>query len=341
MASVTLSWNSDADAISGYYVYRGSVSGEEDILLTPTPILTTTFTDFSPLPGANFYVVKAVGYGGAISDSSNEVSTVVIPPPSLAGAMIQNLVQAKASASGSSGSTNLTYTNSVVAGNLLILGVAYTALTGQPVVTDTQSNVWEEVGEIASVLNGNMVNLILFWALASASGSCEVSISLTATGVWMAIGEFSGANSLAIVSGSALGYGVNPPYDGSSLSNVIQAVNPPLTTPTNSLLIAVATTSNASATWKTDLDNNWLTIAAQGNGIVLAFATNMYAGAPFCDMEPPVPILDANGDTSAQWCMLTAPFTTSILQPNFPDTVPPPNPVFQYPPYPFQTNRQQ
>lgn len=255
---------------------------------------------------------------------------------------VQSLVQAKASASGSSSNVPLAFTNAVTQGDLLVAAVAYTAPTGQPTISDTQTNTWVEVGAISSVYNGAMVTLILFWTLAGATGSCTVTANVSEitdpSSVWMVIGEFTGANSFAIYSGSLLGFGVNPPWDGSSLSDVIQATNPPLTTPTNALLIAVATTSQAEASpWQIDPLNNYFTMAAQSNGIALAFATDMYAGAPFCDMTPPRPILDRNpSDTSVQWCMLTAPFTTTILPPNFPNAVPAPNPINQFPPYPYE-----
>ena len=86
MSSVVLGWNTDADAINGFNVYRGSFSGGETTLLNSSPIAGTTFTDSSPMVGANYYVIKAVGYGGTLSTVSNEVAFISSPVvASLAG----------------------------------------------------------------------------------------------------------------------------------------------------------------------------------------------------------------------------------------------------------------
>jgi hypothetical protein len=262
---------------------------------------------------------------------------------------MQTLIQAKASSTGSNVNPSLVFNNNVTAGDLLVAGVAYTGASGSPnvpSVSDTQNNTWHEVGLVPSVLNGIVVNLILFWTLASVTGPCTVNASTstitTPSGVWLSIAEFSGASELAIISGSTLGYGVNPPYDGSSWSNKIQAVNPPLTTPSGALMIVVATTSNATAMWSIGTNNNVYKIAAQGGGIVLAYAFNMYAGAPFCDLTPPKPHLQRSGDTSIQWVILSAPFTTTFLAPIIPNSnVPAPMPNFQYPSYPYDPASQE
>ena len=257
--------------------------------------------------------------------------------------MAQALVQAKATASAGSTNRVLAFTNNVAQGNLLIAAVSYTSLSGQPAITDTLGNIWTEIGEISSFQNGTMVSLILFWTLATTGGADTVTASVsgitTPTNVWMAIGEFSGANELAIISGSSLGFGVNPPLGGGNQSAVIQATNAPLTTPTNALMIVAATTSQATATWSVDVQNNWYTIAAQGGGIVLAYATNLYANAPFCDLTPPIPILDRVGDTSNQWVILTAPFTTTLTPTPQGNNESFDTQYFQYPKYPYNTNQ--
>jgi hypothetical protein len=255
-------------------------------------------------------------------------------------AVAQALVQALATASAGSTNRVLSFASNVTQGNLLVAAISYTSVSGQPTVSDTLSNNWTEVGAISSTLNGTLVTLILFWAQANAGGACTVTGGVSGitspTGVWMVIGEFSGANSLAIISGSALGFGVNPPLGGGNLSSRIQATNPPLTTPTGALLIVVGTTGNGTATWTIDPQNNWYTLAAQGGGIVLAYTLNLYNGAPFCDMTPPTPMLNETGDGSTQWVVLSAPFTTTALPP-------PLTPIesfdiqrFQYPPYPYK-----
>ena len=253
---------------------------------------------------------------------------------------IQALIQAAATSPAGSTNRVLGFSQTVNQGDLLVAAVSWTAPTGQPTISDTQSNSWIEIGQIASILNGNMVSLILFWAVASASGANTVTASVagitTPTNVWLAIAEFSGANSLAIISGSTLGYGVNPPLGGEGpQSGVIQATNPPLTTPTGALLVMAATTSAATATWSVDVQNNWFSIAAQGGGIVLAYALNLYTNAPFCDMTPPEPILDRSGDSSTQWVALTAPFTTTTPSPQLSAIQSFEIQKFQYPAYPY------
>lgn len=251
--------------------------------------------------------------------------------------MSQGLIQAR-TVSGSS----LAYTNPVSQGNLLVCAIRWTGTVIQPTVSDNLSNTWTEVGVIASNENGVQLNLILFWALASSTGSCTVTaVTSGLSSVWMALGEFSGANELAIISGSTLGFGVNPPLYAGNQSQVIQATNPPLTTPTGALLVVVATTGNATATWTVDSTNNWYSIAAQGGGIVIAYSLNLYNNAPFCDMTPPTPILNRTGDASTQWIILSAPFTTTSQSPQL-------NAVQafdifrdQYPPYPYGPAQQQ
>lgn len=259
----------------------------------------------------------------------------------------QTFVQAKASASAGAGNVSLTYNSNVTQGNLLIAAASYQASLGTPTISDTQSNIWTEVGQVQSFLSGTGLNLILFYALAGATGSNQVTLNVSGvsgvSNVWLAVAEFSGANSLAIFSGSSLGYGLNPPYIGPQ-SSIIQAVNPPLTTPQGALLIAAATTNLGTATWSIDQQNNYLSIAAQGGGIVLAYGLNMFAGAPFCDMNPPEPILDRSGDASVQWVIVTAPFTTTILPPTFPTTNAntfEPAPFPQFPEYPYTANTQE
>jgi hypothetical protein len=94
--------------------------------------------------------------------------------------------------------------------------------------------------------------------------------------------------------------------------------------------------------WSVGTNNNVYKIAAQGGGIVLAYAFNMYAVAPFCDLTPPKPHLQRSGDTSTQWVILSAPFTTTFLAPIIPNSnVPAPMPNFQYPSYPYDPASQE
>ncbi|MFZ1946369.1 MAG: FlgD immunoglobulin-like domain containing protein, partial [bacterium] len=58
--SIGLTWGAPADSVLGYHVYRaGDVRGDF-ARLTGEPIADTTFSDWSPLPGSNTYMVRAV-----------------------------------------------------------------------------------------------------------------------------------------------------------------------------------------------------------------------------------------------------------------------------------------
>jgi hypothetical protein len=348
-ASVALSGQGSVTATLQTRSTAGAITGTGTVVAQLiNPYLQAFLLGSAALYGTEINGTPAISavINGQGSLSGNIISTT----PSTGNVSVaQNLIQALASSSGSNPNPSLTFSSPVTAGDLLVSAVAYTATSGipnVPAITDTQGNSWIEVGLVPAIYKGVVVNLVLFWTIARTTGSLTVNCS-TATitspsNVWMVIAEFSGANELAIISGSSLGYGVNPPYDGSSLSGTIQATNPPLTTPTGALLIAVATTYHATASWSVDPGNNWYSIAAQGGGIVLAYAKNMYINAPFCDMTPPRPILDRSGDSSVHWVILTAPFTTNLIQPTFPNSnVPSPEPNFQYPSYPYDPNSQE
>jgi len=254
----------------------------------------------------------------------------------------QALVQARASASGSTDRV-LAYSSNVTQGNLLIAAVSFQSVSGQPAITDTQGNTWTEVGKVDAIVSAKL-GLIMFWAVANATGANTVTSSVagitTPSNVWLALAEFSGASGLALISGSTLGYGFSPDFSGKTF-NAVQAANPPLVTPTGALLVVAATTLAGTATWTVDPANNWYMIAVQANGIVLAYALNLYVNAPFCDLNPPTPILDKSGDGSTQWAILTAPFTTTIAPPLAnPSTDTPIAQNLQFPKYPFTGNEQ-
>ncbi|MCU0493520.1 MAG: alpha-amylase family glycosyl hydrolase [Chloroflexaceae bacterium] len=72
--SVSLTWSATEGATS-YNVYRSPVTGGGYVLLTPTPLTATSFTDTLPTGGQRFfYVVKAVDASGNESNASNEAS---------------------------------------------------------------------------------------------------------------------------------------------------------------------------------------------------------------------------------------------------------------------------
>ena len=77
--SATLSWTaSTSSAVSGYKVYRGSVSGGPYTLVNTSLVTLLTFTDSAVQSGATyFYVTTAVDGSGIESVFSNEVKAVI------------------------------------------------------------------------------------------------------------------------------------------------------------------------------------------------------------------------------------------------------------------------
>lgn len=79
--SVALSWNGTGSQISGYNVYRSTVSGGPYSMINGTLVIPSNYTDQTVIAGTiYFYTVTEVGTSGAESGYSNEVS-VVVPSP--------------------------------------------------------------------------------------------------------------------------------------------------------------------------------------------------------------------------------------------------------------------
>jgi hypothetical protein len=79
--SVTLSWSDTDSQISGYNVYRSTISGGPYSGINSTLVATTNYTDQTVIAGSTyFYVVTAVDTSGVESGYSNE-TTAVIPIP--------------------------------------------------------------------------------------------------------------------------------------------------------------------------------------------------------------------------------------------------------------------
>jgi hypothetical protein len=84
--AVALSWTASTDTVSGYNVYRSTVSGSYNgaPLNGSLPVTTTTYTDSNISPGAYFYVVRSVIVAGTTqteSVNSNEAKAVLLPAP--------------------------------------------------------------------------------------------------------------------------------------------------------------------------------------------------------------------------------------------------------------------
>ncbi len=76
--SVTLTWTASTSTVSGYNVYRSTVSGGPYTKLTSTPVAATTYADTTVQAGQTyFYVVTSVDSSGVESAYSTEVSATV------------------------------------------------------------------------------------------------------------------------------------------------------------------------------------------------------------------------------------------------------------------------
>jgi hypothetical protein len=76
--SVALTWNASTSTVSGYNVYRSTVSGAAYIKLNSSLVSGLAYTDSSVQNGTTyFYVTTAVDSGGKESTYSNEVSAVI------------------------------------------------------------------------------------------------------------------------------------------------------------------------------------------------------------------------------------------------------------------------
>ena len=77
--SVSLNWTASTSSVSGYNVYRSTVSGQSYTQINTSLVTTTTFTDSSVTSGQTYYyVVTAVGTGAVQSGNSNQ-ATATIP----------------------------------------------------------------------------------------------------------------------------------------------------------------------------------------------------------------------------------------------------------------------
>jgi fibronectin type 3 domain-containing protein len=79
--SVDLSWNASTSSVSGYNIYRGTVSGGPYTKLNSSAQSGTTFVDSTVQSGKTYYyVVTAVSSSGTESSYSNQ-ATAVVPSP--------------------------------------------------------------------------------------------------------------------------------------------------------------------------------------------------------------------------------------------------------------------
>lgn len=72
--TVLLLWNSSGDNILGYYIYKLDTLTNIFKRITPSPIENTEFEDVSPMPGNNFYMVRALQLSKVTSGSYYNLS---------------------------------------------------------------------------------------------------------------------------------------------------------------------------------------------------------------------------------------------------------------------------
>ena len=79
--TVTLTWVASPSSVSGYNVYRGTVSGGPYTKINTALEAATNYVDNTVQSGTTyFYVVTSVDSSGVESAFSNQV-TVVVPTP--------------------------------------------------------------------------------------------------------------------------------------------------------------------------------------------------------------------------------------------------------------------
>ena len=75
---MTLKWNPSSSAVSGYNVYRGTVSGTSYKKINSLPVVAPTYTDTAVQSGViYYYVTTAINTSGKESAYSNEVSAKI------------------------------------------------------------------------------------------------------------------------------------------------------------------------------------------------------------------------------------------------------------------------
>jgi len=75
---VALTWNASTSTVSGYNVYRGTVSGGPYTKINVSLVAVLNYTDSTVQSGTTyFYVTTAVDSSGSESVYSNEVSAPI------------------------------------------------------------------------------------------------------------------------------------------------------------------------------------------------------------------------------------------------------------------------
>jgi hypothetical protein len=76
--SVTLSWNASTSTVSGYNIYRNTLSGGTYVRINSSPVAGLNYTDSTVQSGTTYYyVTTAVDNTGMESAFSNQVSAAI------------------------------------------------------------------------------------------------------------------------------------------------------------------------------------------------------------------------------------------------------------------------
>jgi len=177
---VNLTWSTSSDpvGVSGYDVYRNGV------LLTTTPVTTTSYTDSTASPGTTYqYTVDARDGAGNVSNQSTP-----FPVTTPAGSVGPALVQTAGSAT-----TTVTLPVPSTPGDLLVLSASqYTGATNHITsVTDTAGNTWTKIGSGYFVSGHNSDGEMWYSPNAKSTTTVTVHTASAAT-ISFEVQEFAG-----------------------------------------------------------------------------------------------------------------------------------------------------
>ena len=77
--SVTLNWDASTSQVSGYYVFRGNVSGGPYSQLNPSMVAGTTYTDASVQSGNTYYYVTTAANSSGVQSAYSNQTVAAIP----------------------------------------------------------------------------------------------------------------------------------------------------------------------------------------------------------------------------------------------------------------------
>jgi hypothetical protein len=174
---VNVTWTAASDQVDGYNVYRGSTSGgESGVPLNSSIITGTSFIDYSPNLGPNFYIVRS-SIAGVLSQISPEVEVFIGQQASFGG-------------------------HATVGGTLIGKTALVSAITGHASITATGPGI----GKLIASINGRASVSGTLFGKAALIGSVagQASVSGTIQAVHTTSSAITGH---ATVSGTAGSFG--------------------------------------------------------------------------------------------------------------------------------------